>query len=242
MKLIIILFATLFIDSNALAQNKKPTLRKTTPVVVTKFKTLQDSASYLLGYNVGQGLTQQYGSFNLNEEVFAKAIKEAMQMKNSLLDQNTASQIVNNYFMQQNAIKSVGAKKVGAQFLAENKKKAGVFNTASGLQYEVLKEGAGPKALLTDTVLVHYAGTLLNGTEFDNSYKRNEPIKFAVTGVIRGWTEALQLMSIGTKLKVYIKSDLGYGDFGNGGDIGPGETLVFEVEVLDIIKPQKSAQ
>ncbi len=235
MKNIIAAFIALLITGTTLAQKTKVVVKK--PVVATKFKNLQDSASYLLGFNVGQNLMQQYGSFNLNPDVFAKAIKEALQQKNCVLDQNIASQIVNNYFMQQSAQKAVGAKKIGAQFLAQNKKKPGVITTVSGLQYEVLKAGTGPKALLTDSVLAHYAGTLLSGLEFDNSYKRNEPYKFAVTGVIRGWTEALQLMNVGTKLKLYIPSELGYGDYGSGGDIGPGETLIFEVELMQIIKP-----
>jgi FKBP-type peptidyl-prolyl cis-trans isomerase FklB len=238
----IILFAPLafFILNTTAAQKGKVAVKKPT-VAVNKFKNLQDSASYLLGYNVGQNLMQQYGSFNLNVDVFSKAIKEALQMKNCTLDQNMASQLVNNYFMQQSAKKAVGAKKIGAQFLTENKKKQGVVTTASGLQYEVIKEGTGPKAMLTDSVLAHYTGTLLNGFEFDNSYKRNEPYKFAVTGVIKGWTEALQLMNEGAKLKLYIPSELAYGDYGSGGDIGPGETLVFEVEIIQIIKPSPNA-
>ncbi len=122
----------------------------------------------------------------------------------------------------------------GQAFLAENAKKPGVQQTASGLQYKILKEGTGKSPKATDTVLVHYRGTLLNGTEFDSSYKRNEPIEFPLNGVIRGWTEGLQLAKEGGKLELYIPSNLAYGPRGAGGVIGPDETLIFEVELLKV--------
>jgi FKBP-type peptidyl-prolyl cis-trans isomerase FklB len=129
---------------------------------------------------------------------------------------------------------------VGQKFLAENKTKPGVKTTASGLQYKVLKEGSGPSPKETDTVVTNYRGTLINGTEFDSSYKRNEPVTFPVSGVIKGWTEALQLMKKGAKYQLFVPADLAYGARGAGQDIGPNETLIFEVELLDI-KPAPSA-
>ncbi len=124
----------------------------------------------------------------------------------------------------------------GEAFLAENKEKAGVTTTASGLQYEVMKEGSGAKPQKTDRVSVHYAGTLIDGTEFDSSYKRGSPAAFAVTGVIKGWTEVLQLMNVGSKYRVFIPSDLAYGLRGSPPIIGPNATLIFEVELLNIVK------
>jgi len=122
----------------------------------------------------------------------------------------------------------------GQAFLAENGKKEGITTTASGLQYKVLTEGTGKKPKATDTVKVHYRGTLLDGTEFDSSYKRKEPIEFGLNQVIRGWTEGVQLMSEGSKYEFYIPSNLAYGPRGAGGDIGPDETLIFEVELLAV--------
>lgn len=122
----------------------------------------------------------------------------------------------------------------GTAFLAENGKKEGVKTTASGLQYKVDKEGTGKQPGATSTVKVHYRGTLLNGTEFDSSYKRNEPIEFGLDQVIKGWTEGLQLMKEGSKYTLYIPSNLAYGTRGAGGAIGPDETLIFEVELLEV--------
>jgi FKBP-type peptidyl-prolyl cis-trans isomerase FklB len=129
------------------------------------------------------------------------------------------------------------AKTDGVKFLEENKKRKEVTTTASGLQYEILKKGDGPKPAATDNVQVHYKGTLINGKEFDSSYKRGEPAEFPCTGVIKGWTEALQLMPVGSKWMLYIPPALAYGENGAGGDIGPNATLIFEVELLDIVAP-----
>jgi FKBP-type peptidyl-prolyl cis-trans isomerase FklB len=132
-----------------------------------------------------------------------------------------------------------GNRKEGDAFLAANKAKEGVKTTADGLQYKVLTEGNGPKPTANDTVTVNYRGTLLNGKEFDSSYKRGQPASFPVGGVIKGWTEALQLMPVGSKYQLFIPPDLAYGDRGAGGDIGPGETLIFEVELLSIGEQKK---
>jgi FKBP-type peptidyl-prolyl cis-trans isomerase FklB len=140
---------------------------------------------------------------------------------------NTTSSDSNNTSMQD-------AKTKGEEFLKENKTRPGVITTASGLQYEILKEGTGPKPTKNQTVKVHYEGTLIDGTVFDSSYQRGEPIEFPVTGVIPGWVEALQLMPVGSKWKLYIPSDLAYGPYGAGGAIGPNETLIFTVELLAV--------
>ena len=125
-------------------------------------------------------------------------------------------------------------KKEGAAFLAANKAKEGVVTTPSGLQYKIVKQGTGSKPTANDTVVCNYRGTLINGKEFDSSYKRGQPASFPVSGVIRGWTEALQLMPVGSKWELYVPSELAYGDRGAGADIGPGATLIFEVELLSI--------
>jgi len=124
--------------------------------------------------------------------------------------------------------------KEGEAFLAANKSKPGVVTLPSGLQYKILKEGTGPKPTATDSVVCNYQGTLINGTEFDNSYKRGEPATFPVNGVIKGWTEALQLMPVGSKWQLFVPADLAYGPRGAGADIGPNSTLIFEVELLSI--------
>jgi FKBP-type peptidyl-prolyl cis-trans isomerase FklB len=125
-------------------------------------------------------------------------------------------------------------KKEGLEFLVANKEKEGIVTLPSGLQYKVLTEGTGPKPAATDTVVCNYRGTLINGTEFDSSYKHGQPLSIQANGVIKGWTEALQLMPVGSKWQLFIPSDLGYGDRGSGPNIGPGATLIFEVELLSI--------
>jgi FKBP-type peptidyl-prolyl cis-trans isomerase FklB len=130
-------------------------------------------------------------------------------------------------------------KKEGTEFLAANKSKPGVQLLPDGLQYKVLTEGKGPKPTTNDTVTVNYRGTLLDGTEFDSSYKRGQPASFRVTGVIKGWTEALQLMPVGSKWQLFIPSDLAYGERGSGMNIGPNATLTFEIELLSIKEPEK---
>jgi FKBP-type peptidyl-prolyl cis-trans isomerase FklB len=129
-----------------------------------------------------------------------------------------------------------GNKKIGSAFLAENKSKPGVQTTASGLQYVIEKEGTGAKPVSTDRVKVHYTGMLIDGKVFDSSVERKQPAEFGVTEVIKGWTEVLQLMPVGSKWKVFIPSDIAYGDRGAGADIGPGSTLIFDIELLDIVK------
>jgi FKBP-type peptidyl-prolyl cis-trans isomerase len=159
----------------------------------------------------------------------SKAINDVFGKKNSLLSEEEA-QLAVMRFLNPNVFKTIEA---GEKFLAQNKNKPGVKTTASGLQYEVIKEGNGKKPVATDTVEVNYAGTLIDGTEFDNSYKRGSSISFALNGVIRGWTEALQLMPVGSKYKLYIPYKLAYG-MNDMGHIPGGSVLICEVELLNI--------
>jgi FKBP-type peptidyl-prolyl cis-trans isomerase FklB len=147
-----------------------------------------------------------------------------------------AKQVLNTYFAKLQAEADEHNKKVGQEFLKENLKRAEVKSTASGLQYEILKEGTGEKPKETDTVRCHYEGRLIDGSIFDSSYKRNQPADFPVNQVIPGWVEALQLMPVGSKWRLFIPSNLGYGEYGAGDAIGPNQTLIFEVELLEILK------
>jgi FKBP-type peptidyl-prolyl cis-trans isomerase len=207
-----------------------------------------EKVSYFIGRQIGGNFKQQ--KVEVNVDTFAGAIRDVMAGKESKYPQAELEAAMGEFekYMQSRmaeiqaemakeaAAKSVEAKAAGTKFLAENGKREGVKTTASGLQYEIIKPGDGAKPVPTDKVNVHYHGTLTSGKVFDSSVQRGEPITFGVQEVIKGWTEGLQLMSVGSKFKFYIPSDLAYGDAGAGADIGPGETLVFEVELLKIEK------
>jgi FKBP-type peptidyl-prolyl cis-trans isomerase FklB len=195
-------------------------------------KTSNDSVSYAFGISLGQYMKSQ-GLSNPNYAMLTKAIDQSIKGQPTLLDVNQANQCIGKLAETKAKQAASGEKEKGRQFLAKNKTKAGIMQTASGLQYEIIKNGTGPKPSREDTVTAHYAGSLLDGKEFDNSYKRGEPLTIPVAGVIPGWTEALQLMPVGSKWKLYIPSDIAYGDYGNSGIPG-GATLVFEVELLGI--------
>ena len=195
--------------------------------------------SYAIGMDIGRNL-QDIGS-NIETDVLLAALKDSLEGKEPRLPVKEAATIIQAFVKKQAEDKAAEKKIAGEQnkaeglkFLAENGKKAGVTTTASGLQYEVITKGGGAKPKATDSVKVHYRGTLLNGTEFDSSYKRGEPISFPLNGVIPGWTEGVQLMNVGSKFKFVIPSELAYGDRGAGPQIGPGNTLIFEVELLGI--------
>ena len=194
-----------------------------------------DSASYAIGMQIGQNFAQQGLDTVMNIDLIIAGLKDQIA-KEAKLDINQTDQIVNDFFMEQQKAASAGKLKEGEDFLKENGKREGVVTTASGLQYEVITMGTGPKPTISSTVKTHYRGTLLNGTEFDSSYKRNEPISFPLNGVIKGWTEGLQLMPVGSKFKFYIPYNLAYGERGAGQLIGPYETLIFEVELISIEK------
>ncbi|MGE5430824.1 MAG: FKBP-type peptidyl-prolyl cis-trans isomerase [Syntrophomonadaceae bacterium] len=205
-------------------------------------KTSKDKISYSIGLDIGKTLKRQ--SIEINENALLQGVKDAIQ-KDSLylLTDAEIKETMMNFqkemMEKQTAkMKELGDKnkKDGEAFLAENKGKEGVKTTASGLQYKVVTAGTGATPKATDKVKVNYRGTLINGTEFDNSYKRGEPIVFNVNSVIKGWTEALQLMKVGDKWQLFIPSDLAYGPQGAGQTIPPNSTLIFDVELLGIEK------
>ncbi|MCB0640756.1 MAG: FKBP-type peptidyl-prolyl cis-trans isomerase, partial [Phaeodactylibacter sp.] len=194
-----------------------------------------DSLSYSLGVLIGKNLKSQGFTDDLSPEQFLQAIKDVIADAELKIQPQDANKFVSEF--SQTAKDRAATKNLeeGQAFLAENGKRSEVTTTATGLQYEVLKEGAGESPKPTDRVSVHYHGTLLDGTVFDSSVERGEPAQFPVQGVIPGWVEALQLMKPGSKWKLYIPSDLAYGSRGAGGDIGPNSTLIFEVELLEIL-------
>lgn len=193
----------------------------------------EQRASYAQGYNIGQ----QGKDLPLQTEAFLAGVRAGLADTGELDDDQLREALMdfNNLMTEAADARGTENRAAGEAFLAENAAREGVMVTASGLQYEVIEEGDGAKPTAADTVTVHYRGTLLDGTEFDSSYSRNEPATFPLQGVIEGWTEGVQLMSVGSKYKFYIPGDLAYGANPRpGGPIGPNETLVFEVELLGI--------
>ena len=213
---------------------KKPIPKTTNPAPQSTLKNLNDSASYAIGYSLASFYKQQ-GVTSLNTSLVTKAISDVLGNKPALCDDNSANSIVTTYLNKLQESKSKPAIETGRAFLAQNKARAGVKTTASGLQYEVITQGNGVRPAATDSVTVNYMGTLINGEEIDNSYKRGEPVTFPLNRVIQGWTEGLQLMSVGSKHKFYIPYNLAYGTHDQG-QIPGGSTLIFEVELLDVKK------
>jgi FKBP-type peptidyl-prolyl cis-trans isomerase FklB len=219
-----IFLAVLALTSTGFAQGK------------VELKTENDKVSYSIGLDIGSTFKKQKMEINL--DLLMAGMKDATSGNKPLLTDEQVKETMTAYsksMMEKQAAdaKEASAKNAaaGEKFLAENKSKEGVKTTASGLQYKVMQEGKGASPKETDTVVVQYKGTLLNGTEFDSSYKRNEPATFPVNRVIKGWTEGLQLMKSGAKYQFFIPASLAYGERGAGQDIGPNETLIFEVEL-----------
>lgn len=192
-----------------------------------------DKISYALGLSMGQNLMGS-GVEKLNYQDLAAGIEDVLTHQQPKISYQEAQQVLNTFFQELEEKISGAAKAEGEKFLAENAKREGVKVTASGLQYEVLEPSLGQKPKATDTVRVHYEGTLIDGTVFDSSYKRGESISFPLNGVIKGWTEGLQLMSIGSKYKFFIPYQLAYGERGAGQSIPPYSALIFTVELLGI--------
>ena len=218
---------------------------RTQPVLT--LKTQKDKVSYALGANLGMNLHNQ--SVDVDTAIVLRGLKDALAGGKLLLTDDEAKAALTqlqtdlrNKQMEKMKEAADLNKKAGTYFLEANKAKEGVVTLPSGLQYKILTAGTGPKPAATDTVSCNYRGTLLDGTEFDSSYKRGQPASFPVTGVIKGWTEALQLMPVGSKWQLYIPPDLAYGDRGADprSGIGPGATLIFEVELLSIQDKAKS--
>lgn len=192
-----------------------------------------DKISYALGLSMGQNLMSS-GVESLNYQDLAAGIEDVLTKQQPKISYQEAQQVLNQFFQELEAKVAGAAKADGEKFLAENAKRESVKVTASGLQYEILEPSLGQKPKATDTVRVHYEGTLIDGTVFDSSYKRGESITFPLNGVIAGWTEGLQLMSIGSKYKFYIPYQLAYGERGAGQSIPPYAALIFTVELLGI--------
>ena len=194
-----------------------------------------DKVSYALGLSIGNNF-QNSGIKDLQVEDFVQGLKDVLSETKPVISYDEAKQVINEYFMKLQKEKLEINKKAGEEFLYINKHKAGVVELPSGLQYEVLKKGTGAKPTASDKVKCHYHGTLINGTVFDSSVQRNEPAVFGVSQVIPGWVEALQLMEVGSKWRLFIPSQLAYGEQGAGEIIEPNSALVFDVELLDIVK------
>ena len=246
--------SVILLSGTALAQAKKTTSKPAARPVTrpagasaaktpgTVLRTVNDSLSYSIGLNIAQNMKQQ-GMTNINSAVLAKGLDDVLKGGSMAMTPEQANAVLGAFMQKQMAARQTeaskaaeGNKKIGNAFLAENKAKPGIVTTESGLQYMVEKVGTGAKPAATDRVKVHYTGRLIDGKVFDSSEQRGTPAEFDVTGVIRGWTEVLQLMPVGSRWKVFIPSDLAYGDRGTGVDIGPGTTLIFDVELLDIVK------
>ena len=204
-----------------------------------KLETTVDSVSYAIGILVGSNNLKQLssapGGEDLDVSVMSSAFNAATMEEELKITEEDANTLVQAFFQSAGERKGQDNLEAGNAFLETNKAREGVTTTESGLQYEVLTEGTGAKPTATDQVRVHYHGTLIDGTVFDSSVDRGEPATFGVTQVIAGWTEALQLMPIGSKWKVFLPSSIAYGERGTGADIGPNAALIFEVELLEII-------
>ena len=202
-----------------------------------QLKDQKDKVSYGIGMNIGFNLSRQ--KVDINPDILAAGIKDSIAGKPQLTQDQVKDVMAQFEKDMEQKQKQAGEKNKteGAKFLEENKKKPGVKTTASGLEYKVEKEGSGPQPKPTDMVTVNYRGTLIDGTEFDSSYKRGQPATFPVTGVIKGWTEALQLMKVGSKYQLFVPSNLAYGERAVSPEIGPNATLIFEVELLDVKPP-----
>ena len=226
---------------------KKPGTTAAKPATAVALTTQKQKNSYALGMSIGLGFQKQGIDKSVDSTLLVRGLRDALTGSKTALTEDemkTALQQLRTEVMSAKEAKDKEAgatnRKEGETFLAANKSKDGVKALPDGLQYKVLTEGNGPKPTKTDTVTVNYRGTLIDGKEFDSSYKRGQPATFPVGGVIPGWTEALQLMSVGSKWQLFIPADLGYGDRGAGADIAPGDTLIFEVELLSIGEPKKA--
>jgi FKBP-type peptidyl-prolyl cis-trans isomerase FklB len=236
----IVLSTLVLISSFAIAQKKqaaKPVAAATTTTAVTTvLKTSKDSASYALGVNIARNLKAQ-NLDKIDAMLLYKGLNDVLTNKKVSITEADAMQCVNSFVQSQNAKKSTGAKSAGKKFLEENAKKPGVVSMPGGWQYLVLTPSESKEhPLPTDKVKVHYHGTLIDGTVFDSSVDRGEPISFGLNQVIKGWTLAVTQMTVGAKWKIFLPSDLAYGDNGTGDKIAPGATLIFDVELLAIEK------
>jgi len=227
---------------------KSPAKKPGTAASASALTTKKEKFSYALGMNIGTGVgaNLKKQSVEVDPALVSQGVQDAMTGAKTLLTQEEAQTVLTDMQNevrkeQQEKMQQAGAKNKteGEAFLAANKSKEGVVTLPDGLQYKILTAGTGPKPAASDSVVCNYRGTLINGTEFDSSYKRGQPATFGVDKVIKGWTEALQLMPVGSKWQLVIPSSLAYGERGAGADIGPNATLIFEVELLSIQEKAK---
>jgi FKBP-type peptidyl-prolyl cis-trans isomerase FklB len=221
----------------------RPPSNNVANIGVGKFKDDAEKRSYAIGVVISANMkgNLQRGGYEFRPEVVAKAFSEGFTSTNTLITEDEAKQVMNDYAREMRSkaeekrkMEAEDNKKKGQEFLDANKTKEGVVTTPSGLQYKVLTAGTGPKPTATDTVICNYRGTLLNGTEFDSSYSRGKPADFSLSRVVKGWTEGIQLMAVGSKYQFFIPPDLAYGPSGSPPKIGPNSTLIFEVELTGI--------
>ena len=229
--LVIILFLTA--GTTVMAQKKKKNKKGKADTEIAGLNSQLDSISYALGMGMAKNLKSS-GADSLNMTAFNSGIKAVFNDDSTLISQEDVQSLLQNYFQELASMEGERNKKEGEEFLAKNKLRPEVKTTESGLQYEVVELGEGPKPSASDQVTVHYEGQLLDGTIFDSSYERQQEIQFALNQVIPGWTEGLQLMSPGAKYILYIPSNLAYGERGAGSDIPPNSTLIFTVELLGV--------
>lgn len=229
--------------TSTVAKPHSATGSSSTPLVL---KTEKDKLSYAIGMNIGEGM--KHDKLDIDPAILSRALRDALAGKKLAMTDEEAKTVMTSFRNEMMKKQQADAQKLsdtnkveGEKFLAANKSKTGVVTLPSGLQYKIIKEGTGPKPAATDTVVTNYRGTLINGTEFDSSYTRGEPAEFPVNRVIKGWTEALQLMPVGSKWELYVPSNLAYGERSPGGEIGPNSTLIFDVELMSI-KPKDEAQ
>jgi FKBP-type peptidyl-prolyl cis-trans isomerase FklB len=245
MKIKLLAILSCFVSLTSIAQTKPKTKPKltvsVTKVPVKEFSNQVDSVSYAVGVLVAQNFKSQ--KVTLNPAMVAKGFEAATQGGTLKLTEQQCQSIVQAYMMKNQEAQALEQSKeflpnkaAGEKFLADNRKKDSIIVTVSGLQYKIIKLGTGPKPVATDKVKTHYHGTLIDGQVFDSSVQRGEPISFPVNGVIPGWVEALQLMPVGSKFKLFIPQNLAYGVRGGGQAIKPYSALVFEVELLEIEK------
>lgn len=244
--------AAIILLGSALAQQPAPSKTPTTPAATARkaptaktptpltLKTPKEKFSYALGMNLGANLHNQ--AVPVDPNILLRGLKDALAGGKTLLTQDEARTALVQVQKDLQQKQQEKTQREGEDFLAANKGKPGVVTLPSGLQYKVVTQGTGPKPTANDSVVCNYRGTLINGTEFDSSYKRGQPATFPVGGVIKGWTEALQLMPVGSKWQLFVPAELAYGDRGAGEEIGPGATLIFEVELLSIQAQEKPGQ
>jgi len=216
------------------AQTKKPVAKPTHAPAKATTLSSTDSLSYSIGVQVAEYYKTQ-GVEKINTEYISKAFKDVYDNKPLIISEDACNMNIQQKLQEFMTNKISAVKQESTVFLEKNKTRPGVITLPDGLQYEIITKGTGPIPSAQDTVSANYLGTLLDGKEFDNSYKRGQPITIPVTGVIRGWTEALQLMPVGSKWKLFIPSDLAYGDRGAGSAIPGGAALIFEIELLNIV-------